>query len=277
VTRVFVPSLGRPAKVSADSLWFVVRRGEVLVRETTQGPAVPRLAELDGVDPDGAHYLGSLGNVDCFALVLEEGDAPAGTTFTGLRPLNGRIEDDVFWVAGRALQIVEWDTTHRFCGRCGVPTEPLPGERAKRCPACGLLAYPRIAPAVIVRVTRGEEILLARGRRFAEAIYSVLAGFVDPGESLEETVVREIREEAGIDVTDVRYWGSQSWPFPHSLMVGFTASWADGDIRIDEEELVDAGWFTRDALPQLPMTFSIARALIDQWVTQGDTRRLRRR
>ena len=270
---MFVPSLGRPTEASEDSLWFVVRRGEVLVRETTSGPALPRLTELDGVDPGGAHYLGSLGSVDCFAAVLEQGDAPAGTTFTGLRPLNGRIEDDVFWVAGRALQIVEWDTTHRFCGRCAIPTELVPGERAKRCPACGLLAYPRISPAVIVRVTRGDEILLARGRRFAEPIYSILAGFVDPGESLEATVVREIREEAGIEVADVRYWGSQSWPFPHSLMVGFTAAWAGGELQIDEEELVDAGWFTRDALPQLPMTFSIARALIDEWVTQRDRRR----
>jgi NAD+ diphosphatase len=265
VTRVFVSSLGRPGEASGDSLCFVIRRGEVLVRETSDGLVVPRLAELEGVDAGGAHYLGCLGSIDCFAVVLEQDDAPAGTTFTGLRPLNGRIEDDVFWVAGRALQIVEWDTTHRFCGRCGIPTEPVPGERAKRCPACGLLAYPRISPAVIVRVTRGDEILLARGRRFAEPLYSILAGFVEPGESLEETVVREIREEAGIEVADVRYWGSQSWPFPHSLMVGFTATWAGGEIRIDEEELVDAGWFARDALPRLPMTFSIARALIDEW------------
>jgi NAD+ diphosphatase len=266
VSREFVPAFGRPPQASADSLCFVVRRAEVLVLETAHGPALPRLAELDGVDPGGAHYLGSLGGVDCFALVHEQSDAPAGATFTGLRPLNGRIEDDVFWVAGRAMQIVEWDTTHRYCGRCATRTEPVPGERAKRCPACGLLAYPRISPAVIVRVTRGDEILLAQGRRFGEPIYSILAGFVEPGESLEETVVREIREEAGIEVGEVRYWGSQSWPFPHSLMVGFTAAWASGELRINDEELVDAGWFTRDALPQLPMTFSIARALIDSWI-----------
>lgn len=266
MTRMFVPGLGRSAEASEGSLWFAVCGAQVLIRETDRGPAVPRLAELDGVDRESAHYLGSLGDVDCFALALAEDDAPAGTAFAGLRPLNGRIEDDVFWVAGRALQVVEWDTTHRFCGRCGTPTEVVPGERAKRCPACGLLAYPRIAPAVIVRVTRGDEILLGRGRGFAEPIYSILAGFVDPGESLEETVVREVHEEAGIELADVHYWGSQSWPFPHSLMVGFTAAWAGGEIEIDEEELVDAGWFTRDALPQLPMTFSIARTLIDDWI-----------
>jgi NAD+ diphosphatase len=266
VTRVFVPALGRSAEPSRSSLWFVVSGSRVLVLERGDRLAVPTLAELDGTETGGAHYLGSLGEVDCFAAHVEETvRVPHGWAFTGLRPLNGRIEDDVFWVAGRALQVVEWDTTHRFCGRCATPTEPVPDERARRCPACGLLAYPRISPAVIVRVTRGDEILLARGRRFSEPIYSILAGFVDPGESLEETVVREVGEEAGIEIADVRYWGSQSWPFPHSLMVGFTAEWAAGDIRIDEEELVDAGWFTGDALPLLPMTFSIARSLIEDW------------
>jgi NAD+ diphosphatase len=264
--RQFVPGLGRSAEPSASSLWFVVRGSEVLVAERGERVAVPTLDELDATAAAEAHYLGALGSIDCFAVHVERvGEPPPGWTFTGLRPLNGRIEDDVFWVAGRALQVVEWDTTHRFCGRCATPTEPVAGERARRCPACGLLAYPRISPAVIVRVTRGEEILLARGRRFAEPIYSILAGFVDPGESLEETVVREVGEEAGIEIGDVRYWGSQSWPFPHSLMVGFTAEWTAGDIRIDEEELVDARWFRRDALPQLPMTFSIARSLIEEW------------
>jgi NAD+ diphosphatase len=225
-----------------------------------------------GADPDSVaaaaarHFIGTFAGVACFALdVPDEATAPEGHTFLGLRPLATRLPEELFAAAGRAVQIVEWDRTHRFCGRCATPTVDAEGERAKLCPSCGLLAFPRLSPAVIVRVTRGDEILLARGRRFAEPLYSILAGFVEPGESLEETVVREIREEAGIEVADVRYWGSQPWPFPHSLMVGFTATWAGGEIRIDEEELVDAGWFARDALPRLPMTFSIARALIDEW------------
>ncbi len=137
----------------------------------------------------------------------------------------------MFRVAGRAVQIVEWDETHRFCGRCGGPTERVPGERARLCTTCGHSAYPRIAPAVIVRVTRGDALLLARGRRWTEPIYSLVAGFVDPGESLEETVAREVREEVGIEVGDIRYFASQPWPFPHSLMLGFEAEHAGGEIR----------------------------------------------
>jgi NAD+ diphosphatase len=139
-----------------------------------------------------------------------------------------------------------------------------------RCPVCGLLAFPRVAPAIIVRVTRGDEILLAHGRRFPSTIYSVLAGFVDPGESLEECVHREVREEVGIEVTPPRYFGSQPWPFPHSLMVGFTAEWAGGELSPDPEEIADAGWYRADALPELPPSISIARRLIDDWLAARD-------
>jgi NAD+ diphosphatase len=151
------------------------------------------------------------------------------------------------------------------------------GERSLRCPACGLLCYPRISPAVIVLVRRGDEALLARGARFPLPFYSTLAGFVEVGESLEQTVHREIREEVGVEVDRVTYFGSQPWPFPHSLMVGFTAEWASGEIRPDGTEILDARWFAADALPQVPPPLSIARRLIDAWVadvTQRDTQPL---
>jgi NAD+ diphosphatase len=175
-------------------------------------------------------------------------------------------------VAGRAVQIVAWDLTHRFCSRCATPTPPLAGERAKKCPACGLVSYPRLTPAVIVAVQRGNTILLARNAAFTAAFYSVLAGFVEPGETLEGTVRREIREEVGIEVRDIRYFGSQPWPFPHSLMIGFTANWAAGELRIDERELADAGWFAADALPTIPPKLSIARRLIDAFVAEESER-----
>jgi NAD+ diphosphatase len=139
-----------------------------------------------------------------------------------------------------------------------------------RCPACGLMAYPRIAPAIIVLVRRGEEALLARGARFPSAFYSTLAGFAEIGETLEETLEREVFEEVGVRVKNPRYFGSQPWPFPHSLMIGFVAEWAGGDIRVDGKEILEARWFRPDALPSIPPPISIARRLIDAWVE--DTR-----
>ena len=268
--RVFVPSTSPPASRSSRALWFAVRGPEVLVVEGS-GAAIPELEDLTalGLESQAQHYLGSFGELACYAAHLaEEAEAPEGMAFRPLRPVLLGLDEELVAVTGMAYQIVDWDRTHRFCGRCGTPTEDAPGERAKRCPACDLYAYPRVSPAVIVRVTRDDEILLARGRRFAEPMYSVLAGFVEPGESLEDTVAREIKEEAGIDIEDIRYFGSQPWPFPHSLMVGFTASWAGGEIRLDEEELVDAGWFRADALPLVPPKLSIARRLIDSFVEE---------
>ena len=164
---------------------------------------------------------------------------------------HGRAGEDAWLAAGRAVQLVEWGRTHRFCGRCGTPTEPAPGERAMRCPACGLAAFPRLAPAMITLVTRGDdgpdqEALLARGVQWQVPMYSCLAGFVEPGESLEGAVVREVREEVGLTVGDVRYRGSQPWPFPHSLMIGFRARYVSGEIELDPTEIADAGWYRRD-------------------------------
>ena len=144
--------------------------------------------------------------------------------------------------------------------------EEQSADRSKRCPACGLVSYPRISPAVIVAITRGDRLLLAANRRHAGAMYSVLAGFVEPGESLEECVHREIREEVGLEVTDVRYFGSQSWPFPNSLMVAFTAAHAAGEIAVDPEELVEARWFAPGELPPIPGCGTISRRLIDGFV-----------
>jgi NAD+ diphosphatase len=139
-------------------------------------------------------------------------------------------------------------------------------ERAKKCPNCGLLHFPRLAPAIIVAIERGDRLLMARSRRFTTGMYSVLAGFVEPGESLEETVAREVKEEVGISLKDIKYFGSQPWPFPHSLMIGFTATYASGEIVMDDSEIEDAGWFTVDSLPPLPGKISIARKLIDGFI-----------
>jgi NAD+ diphosphatase len=174
------------------------------------------------------------------------------------------------------VQIVEWDRTHRFCGRCGIPVQEMPFERAKKCPQCDLTSYPRLAPAIIVSIERanpsGKELLLAHNHRHPAGFYSVLAGFVEPGESLEECVKREIREEVGIEVKNIRYFGSQPWPFPNSLMIAFTSEYASGDIVLEEDELDDAAWFVAGALPPVPPPISIARQLIEHFVEKNSNR-----
>jgi NAD+ diphosphatase len=178
------------------------------------------------------------------------------------------LDEDLFWIAARAVQIIDWDRTHQFCGRCGVPLRNKTNERAKECPWCGLLHFPRLAPAIIVLVERGNQLLLARSRHFMPGMYSVLAGFVEPGESLEEAVVREVKEEVGIEIKDIKYFGSQPWPFPHSLMIGFTATYAGGEISLDDKEIEDAGWYAAEKLPRIPGKISIARKLIDGFLAK---------
>ena len=225
-------------------------------------------------------YLGHLHRdgqppVHCYSAEADAAADPAaplpdGVSAEGLRQLYARLPDPIFQIAGRAVQIVEWDRTHQFCGRCGSPMESLPTERAKKCPACGLTNFPRLSPAIIIAVVRhtqeGPKLLLARNHRFPAGRYSVIAGFVEPGESLEECAQREVMEEVGIAIKDVRYVASQPWPFPNSLMLGFTAEYAGGDFVLEEAEIAEAGWFAADALPQLPPPPSIARRLIDGFV-----------
>ena len=195
----------------------------------------------------------------------DDWEPPAGVVAIGLRAALWVLSEPEVSLALTAAHLVRWRRTSRFCGVCGAATEPSRRHRAMKCPSCGHLAFPKVSPAVIVQVTRGDRILLGRSRRHPRASYSVLAGFVDPGENLEDAVHREIAEEAGIRVRDVRYFGSQPWPFPDSLMVGFTAVWEGGDIASLDDELEDLGWFAADALPPVPPQFSIARALIDDF------------
>jgi NAD+ diphosphatase len=266
----FVPALRPPDETPRAAVWFVFRGDRLLVRADATAAALLDYADLAtmGADFDNGHYLGRLDDLDCYALQLDDAlEAPPDTSLEGLRALYGRLPDEYFSIAGRAVQILLWDQTHRFCGRCGQPTVNAPAERAKLCPQCGLLSFPRLSPAVIMLVQRGDEFLLARNRAFAEGFFSVLAGFVEPGESLEEAVAREVREEVGLELTDIHYFGSQPWPFPHSLMIGFTATYASGEIRPQEEEIVEAAWFNRGGdLPRLPGKLSIARKLIDWFI-----------
>lgn len=242
----------------------------LLVRGAAPNVSLPTLEDLAslGLEPSSALYLGRLGAEDCFVVDASDREAAEPWSVVGLRALYGLVEDALFAVAGRATQIAGFAATHRYCGRCGQPTRKDPSERSMRCDACGLAFYPRISPAIIVLVRRGREALLARSVRFATGFYSTLAGFVEPGESLEETLRREVLEEVAIDVQNIRYFGSQPWPFPHSLMVGFVADYAGGEIQPDPSEIADARWFSPDDLPLVPPKLSIARQLIDAWVRE---------
>ncbi len=262
----FAPAIRRPDD-PADADLVVLFAGAALVVADPDAPRLPSRAELGAHVPGDTVHVGRLAGVAVEAAALADGAAvPAGFALEPLRPLHGRLSDAHWALAGRAFQLAEWDRTHRFCGVCGTATERLDAERARACPACGYRAYPRHSPAVIMLVSRGDEILLGRSAHFPPGMHSTLAGFVDPGESAEDAVRREVREEAGIEITEPRWFGSQSWPFPHSLMLGFTAEWASGDIQLDPAELESLGWFTRDALPVLPPPSSIARRLIDGWL-----------
>ena len=256
-----------------QSPWFVFRGNELLVflKEGTAAriPTGDEWAAL-GLFAEEPQAVGALNGRDAWAARIAVADAepPEGMAFQGLRRLWGVLDEETWKLAGRAVQIVEWDRDHRFCGRCGAETERKTGELARVCPRCGLQQFPRISPAVIVRIERGDQLLLARSPHFAPGVYSTLAGFVEPGESLEETVAREVREEVGVEVRNIRYFGSQPWPFPHSLMIGFVADWESGEIRPQEGEIEDAGWFELDSLPGLPSRFSIARALLDDFIAR---------
>lgn len=268
--RIFIPGIAPPAVQSEPAWWFAFVGNKLLVRlEGTIGeiPNLINLAEI-GLVPVRTQFLGTLDTQPCYCAQLpQDVSLPDGMTLRGLRELYGTLDEDFFILSGRAIQIVEWDRTHQYCGHCATPTTQLPNERAKRCPKCGLVNYPRLSPAIIVLISRGEEILLARAPRLPAGMYALIAGFVEPGESLEETVVREVREEVGIEVKDIRYFGSQPWPFPNSLMIGFTATYASGEIVIEPEELSDAAWFSKHNLPLLPSKASIARKLIDWFIS----------
>jgi NAD+ diphosphatase len=198
----------------------------------------------------------------CYAADLDTLPEGLEGELVPLRSLLSVVAPEDFFLASRGVQLLNWQRNHKFCGRCAARTGMKTGQFAMECPSCGLVSYPKISPAVMVLIRRGDEVLLARGHHYRPGIYSALAGFVEAGETLEQCAVREVREEVGIEIASLRYFGSQSWPFPDSLMVAYFADYAGGDITPDPEEIEDAQWFHCRALPPLPEPVSLAYRLI---------------
>jgi NAD+ diphosphatase len=260
--EMFVPSLSPSGPSEGAPLVISVRGNEVALSQAAGG--------VD-TNPVAALFVGALHGRHCWAVdVNSDATGPHGPEeFVDLMRLFGDVDEATWIAAGSAVQLVEWARNHRYCGRCGAPTEEAPGERAQRCPRCSLLAFPRLAPAVITLVERDDgSALLARNARWTTGMYSCLAGFVEPGETIEGAVRREVAEEVGIELAGMRYHGSQPWPFPHSLMLGFHARYGSGRISCDGREIAEARWFSPHQLPQLPGPISIARWLIDDWLAR---------
>ena len=244
---------------------FIFRGDELLVSaEDLSLPDDFTVAKM-GIRNSEFHPLGLLDTRYCRAAWQpKETQAGEGFVFRKLRALFGMLSEDLLAVAGRGYQIAEWSRTHRFCGNCGSATAHVDGERCVQCPACGMVAYPRISPAMMVLVKRGDSILLARHAKSPAHFFTALAGFLEAGESAEDAVHREIFEEVGLQVNNVQYFGSQPWPFPHSLMIAFTAEYVSGDITVDQVEIAEARWFgPHDDFPKIPHGISIASALIN--------------
>lgn len=256
-----------PENISKDpAYWFIFKNHDLLVNVTknhTQIPFGNSLEELN-ISPIRTQYLGKLREHPCYSaeFVLET-STPEGMIFRDLRSLYNDLDEDIFLLAGRAVQIVNWDSSHQFCGKCGSPTQTKEDEMAKICPECGFTSHTRLSPAVITAIIKDGKLLMALHNRSSGNMYGLVAGFVEAGETLEEAVQREIMEEVGLKVKNIKYFGSQPWPYPNSLMIAFTAKYESGQISVDGDEITDAKWFSEDELPQTLSKISIASELID--------------
>lgn len=255
-----------------NAYWFIFKNEKILTKTLGNNtkPLLIRAQDIPQLNIEKALHVGELNDINCYAIFdhTESGIEIPDTEWLTLRLAYGKFDDEMFHIYGRARHLLLWADNNRFCGRCGNPMALKSDERCFLCPSCGFTSYPRISPAVIISIEKDGKLLLARGTRFQIEMYSVLAGFVEPGESLEECIRREIKEEVGIEIKNIKYFKSQPWPFPDSLMVAFTSEYAGGEISIDPNEIVDAGWYSPEDFPLIPGKFSVARALIDHFVEQ---------
>ena len=263
----FAPGKGGATPKAGEGQWLLVQDQNLLVVADGEEFRLPIGACPIAADGQEPYWLGTWNGTPCWVLpVAKDLACPEGLAPQTLIPMRGtKLPDSLLSLGGMAMQALWWESTSGHCPRCGERTERISGEWGKRCPTCRYEHYPHLHPAVITLVIDGDRCLLARKREWAPGRYALVAGFVDNGESLEGCVRREVKEEVGVDVKNIRYVGSQNWPFPSQLMVGFVAEYAGGDLAVDTEELEDARWFPRDKLPISPSRHSIAGYIIKNY------------
>ncbi len=268
----FIKSVIPPVTLPSTAYFFIFSGNNILTHQISDTDLIIPCMENQSITPLGFKnlcFFGTYGNIPCYCGKIHGNTMPPSHTFINIRSLYTKVED-IFWhMAGYARQIHDWNANFKFCGKCGTRTERKKTEFARVCPSCDLHHYPRISPAIITAIVKEDQILLARGVNFPnKKMFSVLAGFVEPGESLEECVRREVFEEVAIQVKNITYFKSQPWPFPDSLMIGFTAEYDSGQISMDHTEILDADWFDANHLPMIPDKQVLAGELID-WFVQN--------
>lgn len=266
----FIPAVKNGASDS-KGYWFIFSKDQLLINASSSSPFEEQTftPESLGIEPVFSMLFGYYKSIPCYLAVIDPPQEVKSMSAVGLRSLFGVVDDDYFSLAGRALQILHHRREHVYCSKCATPMEDRMEELARVCPSCGFICFPRVSPAVIMSVVKDDHILLGRSPHFTKDMYSTLAGFVEAGETLEEAVAREVHEETQIVIEQVNYVASQPWPFPHSVMIGYSAQYREGEIKIDRTELEDAAWFHYKNLPKLPSTITIARLLIDNFITSA--------
>ena len=258
----FKSILNEHEEVLQEDVCFVFYEGQLIVKFNANEINIPRRREIEelGLTINKEYCFGEFNIGKCYIVECEDiKRLPMNFQIISLYQLGQIVDEEIFLIAGRANHLLNWDNSHKYCSRCGSPNINKEDERAKVCTKCGTVTYPVICPAIIVAITRGDEILLAHNKNFEDNMYSIIAGFVDAGEDLESTVKREVLEEVGIKIKNIKYYGNQTWAFPNSLMIGFFAEYESGEIKVDGKEILDAAWFKKDNLPNLPKKMSIAR------------------
>lgn len=249
------------------ALYFPIKERKVLVRADVE-PSMyfNEVPEKRFLENNEIIYIGTLGDIPCHCYEIPDDIGYKNMEFLGLHELYGIIDEEMLGIASRAVQMADFFRTHQYCGLCGTLTQYVPEETGMQCNSCSHIAYPRISPAIIVSIEKDKQLLMARSPNSVIGRYGLVAGFVEPGETIEHAVHREVKEEVGVNITDLEYYASQPWPFPSSLMIAFTATHKSGDIKIDPKEIGDAKWFNVEEINTPPSKKSITGELIELFI-----------